>query len=495
MTVSSNPLLLQGGQDQPVTVTPMRVTGRQRLNTPGDSNPTRARSIVGFRHRAAPPRATPERRPVLSPPRLVLNPRSPTRFIGDVQYALLEDDPMDVESHNFGNTQNRMTKYGSYIRRYGATRNPDSVWAHLNVYNNPFSDATQIPKIPDGKCVSSTGLSNSASYEHTVNATTTTIVLFPGLESNAYVHWNDGTNDNYKVMTLTHKQALSMVGTDNIEVTQQDSTQIHRWRRVSNGIRISLTNNAENNDGWFEACRIGTTSDANDWLVARAGTIETTAYAMFPSTPKDITSEEMQRLPSYVMGDLRDIKHVIFPLRPEGNEHDLVNLRDYYSSPGMVTEANAQAFNAGLSQAAQSNYTELQRFNSDGLNNHDLVKSTSDFGWDTVVIRIYGRAEADNNPSKLVLTVAQNDELVYHERSIMSQFMTKSPMMHGFKVNNGPQKAHAPLVERRSAPNQGAGRRRTRRIIRRAPRRAPMRRRRRVIRRAPLRRRVYRRRR
>ena len=487
MPIGTNPLAIEGGS--PVPVTPQRSTGRQRVSTPGDAISTRVGSYHTPQRTQVNPRSTPVRPGVLSPPR-------------EFARAVYGETAMEIEpAHNISSSKNNMVRYGSYIQRSGPTRNPDSIWAHLKVYNDPFSGATQIPKIPDGKCVSSTGLSNNASYEHTIDATTTTIVLFPGLESNAYIYSSTtATPNNYKVMTLSNKQVMQMEGSGGeVLASQNDATQLHRWRRVSNGIHIGLTNNAENNDGWFEACRIGTTTDAAEWLLARVGTAATGEYALFPETAKDITSEEMQRLPSYVVGDLRDIKHVIFPLRPEGNEHDLTSIRDFYRTTAMVDASQgAVATKAGLSQTAATAYTELQRFPSDDISNNDFVKSNVDFGWDTVIIRIYGRADATNNPSKLRITIAQNDELVYHERSIMSKFMTKSPMMQGFTVNNGSPNAtqpvnkdpHArgPRRQRRLQPRRRMAA--PRRMLRRAPvRRAPVRR---TLRRAAPRRRRYR---
>lgn len=335
-------------------------------------------------------------------------------------------------------------RYSGYRRMSGPSRRPEAIWRHLKVYNNAFSNAHEAPKIPDGKSVTSLGLSNAAVYEYTVTQPITNIVLFPGLETAAYVHSirNDGTNE-YFVMHLNDKDVFDVqnpANINNFDVLQNPDRSIHKWRRVSQGIHISLQNNAEENDGWWEACRVSMPSSARRWTLAKTAATADNPLLLFPYQIKDILPAEMNRLPSYSTGDLRDIKYTQFNLRPEGNEHDFINLRNFYKMEPTTTDIASSVSRLGVSNTNGLNYDIVANPTNDDALQHDMIEHFNDFGWDAIVIRVHGRVVQTGNVgrnSALKITIRQNDELIYDERSISSRFQTKSPAQKNFTVAKG----------------------------------------------------------
>lgn len=341
----------------------------------------------------------------------------------------------------------RYGKYSNYRRYAGPTMKPLSVLRHLKVYNDPFSFATKAPKIPDGKTVSSIGLANRATYQFTVTQEVTNIVLFPGLECAGFIHESQPGQpqniDAFSVMHLNDKNVFT--NTDNpLVLTQNTQSSIHRWRNVSLGMHISLVNNAEENDGWWEACRFGIPSAANEYITSRLN--GNSSFLMLPATAIDLTADEMNRLPSYVNGDLRDIKYTTFNCLPEGNEHDFVSMRNNYefttgAGNQLVERQNSSI--AKLGQKAPLPFDTPRAFDKDSALNHQFIHDVVDQGWDAILIRVHGRTTTDARNSVLRITVAQNQEIIYDERSLNSRFHTKSPNYSKFTTKSGKTTAAA----------------------------------------------------
>lgn len=375
--------------------------------------------------------------PVISPPRRPWKKRRD--YPGTPQYP-----------HNSTMPRSYRRRSSRPSRRYGRNY-PSPHYKHLKIYNDPFFPANNAPKIPDGKTVQSIGYANRATYQVNVTQPVTNILLFPGIDSCAYVLETDtaGTQ-NLKIMHLSDKNSFvsNATAASDQSFEQPQESAIHRWRNVSLGMHISLTNNAEENDGWWEACRFGTTSDARDYIIAT----QPDKVNIVPFLAANMTSSEMAKLPSYVNGDLRDIKFGQFSCRPEGNEHDFVKLRNEYSVNASGPNDNLETpAPAGLivqqkedAQGADVALTKVNRFREDNAKNHQIIEQMVDLGWDCVLVRIHGRVLPTGNVgrnSSLRVTIAQNQEIIYDERSINSRFHTKATPAPNFKTKQGPVSA------------------------------------------------------
>jgi hypothetical protein len=226
-------------------------------------------------------------------------------------------------------------------------------------------------------------------------------------------------------------------------------TRIEKWRLVSAGLRMSCTNNATDNTGWWEACRINIADKSQDWgLVplpagqpmqyqiqdATTGAIPTQQKAEYDTwaentslyvtgkidlsqklhdavgnTPAPNNSflpgvdekSDMANNATYCSGKLRDLHKHVFKLRPSGDEHK------YKEIPELLK---------------RSNYRDNWPFNDvRATNNTGDEGSLVDDLFDAIHIRIH-----PGPTTKLMCHVVANQELVYNENSNFARQAEKS---------------------------------------------------------------------
>lgn len=240
----------------------------------------------------------------------------------------------------------------------------------LAVFHNPFSTATTNPKIPDGKCYHSVGMRLQAVKEFTNDTTgNMDFVLFPGI--------NNGlcALDTAEELAMPYTNHAIMVGGD-----QESSSQIAQWRVVSQGLKLTLTNNSDENDGWWEAIRIQLVGPAADQglVINEDGIVSCTTGGVTPSV-------NLVEHPTYCTGKLRDIHRHVFELMPCGSDHDF--------SPLLLTGNNVGA----------------------------LVDNEN---YDAVFIRIHGRG--GGSPTRIMAHVVCNQELLYQEHTPLARYHSES---------------------------------------------------------------------
>jgi len=276
-----------------------------------------------------------------------------------------------------------------YARRGGYRKSP--ITRHLAVYHNAFSTASTGAKIPDGKSYHSTGIRLQAVKEFTANTNgTMDFLIFPGI-NNGMVAAGVTDNDASWGMPYTSHCVLD---TDADFPAQADETRILRWRIVSQACKFTLTNNSDENDGWWEAIRVQThgTSAEGFALVlhgdgrtvigpATTGQIPGITLGSFPNFVEH---------PTYVTGKLRDIHRETFDLMPQGADHDFQRLE-----PGMYPPALIEAF-------------------SDSEN------------YDAVIVRIHGRG-GTGTPTRVMAHMVSNQEVLYDENTSLARYHTESP--------------------------------------------------------------------
>jgi len=282
----------------------------------------------------------------------------------------------------------------------------------LAVYFNPWSTSTTNPKIPDGKSYHSSGIRLQAVKEVTQDAGATQIamLLFPGL-SNGFLA--TGTVKSFADGFCESAQYSNHGGLG--ATNQQDiATEIARWRLVSQGMKVTLTNNSDENDGWWEAIRVNVNTteflsnptNAEGWQMRDdgAGSFHVGAQNLFlPSVSLDNLVEH----PTYVSGKLRDIHRHNFQLMPQGQDHD---------------------------------FTQLPRDLANDLYSR-LVDSNN---YDAILVIIHGRG--GTTPTRCMAHVVSNQELVYQESSAMKRYHSESDVVPNFQQSKrrmmlGPHKA------------------------------------------------------
>jgi len=317
-----------------------------------------------------------------------------------------------------------------------------------SVVNNPFASGAN-PKIPDG----ATNLSVGSKYQaiRQINCPLNDeliIVVYPGLAgcvSYAGFASNDPGNVNEHNLMPNHRDhavykatTVGVRDTNSLQsaVLRQKENAIAKWRMVSAGLKLSLINNADENDGWWEAARVQTTNTPNDWGFYSAttpynpdvaGDLEVYdaatglgTYYVGPVVDKTgegnptesvfgIECTQLIEHPSYKTGKLRDIHKYSFNLQPNGKEHGFIKMRDEFpitvNAPDTVTK-----------------YSGTLAENASVGNNQDFVDKNVDTNYDVVIIRIHGRTSGAK--TALLLHSVCNLEMVYENGTNLSRFHT-----------------------------------------------------------------------
>jgi hypothetical protein len=186
------------------------------------------------------------------------------------------------------------------------------------------------------------------------------------------------------------------------------------WRLVSAGARLSLLNPAEEDDGWFEACRVHQPLDsAAYYLINKDGDSSSggraTKGTFAPAQVLDeMKTDQIVNQASYTSGTLRDLKNMQFNLNPV-NENDLMNISSsirFDSSDVIAVDTNDQvaAFNTGKDDVQQA------------------IKKHIDTNHDYIYIRIHGRGTGSANPTRLLCNVISNQEVIYDNDSNLSRY-------------------------------------------------------------------------
>lgn len=286
----------------------------------------------------------------------------------------------------------------------------------LRVYADPFSIATSNPKIPDGKATSSAGIKLQAVDEFVNDGSgEMQFILFAGI--NCGVIGYSIANDTLNFKTLRYSNHIAYgPGTATGEITViPGSNKISKWRCVSQGVRFSLVNNSDENDGWWEAIRWSPREDKSDFdlLIEDDGT-------RTPVPRETIASGNLVEHPSYTTGKLRDIDKFLFQLRANTDDHEFHRIRDTYNDGP----------------------------NEDSL---DIQEDLIDHSYDFIYLKIHGRPSADGNPpSRVMAHCVCNQELIYDESSFLKRFQTETNATTSFGL----------LKNQLSAQNPKAGKKR-----------------------------------
>lgn len=315
--------------------------------------------------------------------------------------------------------------------------------ANWAVYRYAFSTATSHPKIPDGRSNISSGLKLQCIESHNVpQSGTLHVLLIPGLKTSLIsgaskslidaineLKAAEGTTDTNRIekakkdlaayeggghkhwaLNISDHAAASFdKNAANGPTLTQTGSEINSWRMVSSALRVSLLNNADENEGWYEMIRVPLSQHQHGLTFDDDGYFEATKfdvtgkhpdfYLPFVDTTKNIVDH-----PTYRSGLLRDINKRVFQLHVSEKFHDFQHLR-----PTMSFTQNGTTFET------------VMDFNP-----------LLDRSFECIYLRFHGNQYAKEDTSsyntRLLFHTVSNQEVVYDEGTELARHMQRNTM-------------------------------------------------------------------
>lgn len=316
----------------------------------------------------------------------------------------------------------------------------NSAIGNCAVMRNPFSTAVGNPRIPDGKATLSCAQRYSCSRSISTATGEIYILVYPGFHTPVAVAvgadppvppsttqsiipkqiWDFAVNQPSLNRTLKAQAEITGTATEFSLVSEPINP--NRWRVVSQGIRVTLINNALDNDGWWEAVRVAYAGSPDDHLLLSdpSATPSGTAIAKDATCAivPDIGTFEnsMMRVdtdwsadPSYMAGKLRDISKFNFNLHRIGDP-EFVQVPDINT---MVKLADANVVNGSR---IRRNANEMSYF--------------QDRNMDCIMLRLKANASTEgvvNGKLQVHIHCIQHVEEMYDPKSMLHRFMSIPP--------------------------------------------------------------------
>lgn len=270
----------------------------------------------------------------------------------------------------------------------------------MSTKKNPFLKSNIGAKIPDGKATLSNPVRVQSVYEYVVTGLQDTtgvqsgqciICLMPSINNVASIF--TGGAEPVKALPLTNHVPMTP-GSSTSQYSQPAGNMVQKWRIVSHALKISLINNAEENDGWWEAIRINPDVKDGSYVSGSVGPfygilggVNATSLPFVPDLLENWTQH-----PTYISGRLREIHTVMFKLNSTSTDHDFLPLK-----------------------------------------NDGAISDLLDPAYDCILIRINGRitSESDNSKTRLLFHGVSNQELIYKDNAVLQQYATPC-----YPVNN-----------------------------------------------------------
>jgi len=348
---------------------------------------------------------------------------------------------------------------------------------HRAVTLKPFvyHQGNPHPKIPDGKMEKSLGRRFKQVDSISINGDAT-IFVYPSFGCVATIQGGvnkgivDGSEKIHHLLTNTSCYLTNVEG----GATQTQSTsnmylrefsQVNRRRIVSQGLRLSLTNDDQTNDGWFESYRIPFKRVIDSTL----SLINPTLYQQNPSSnmvggvsivyskPTDFFDEDIvTRLQNstYRTGLLRDISKLEFNIKHTTTDRDPVTafstsgvlLKGVNYIPNNLASAPSAFINAADVDYVWSGSTTGRMLLQNTATVQDIYEKMFDFGMDIIVIKIH----AGNSGSNFLVEGIQNVESVHESDSPVAPYQTHGDKDPDIDMHLGNHDNGAPAGEPRT---------------------------------------------
>lgn len=248
--------------------------------------------------------------------------------------------------------------------------------AQVAILTDPFSMVSQ-PKLWDGKKTSTSGIRLRTTGELTLDqAGPTYLCLVPG--HSTVLAWQTApANDHHNTPFKGH------LG------TAVDRSNVKLARIVSAGLRLTMINNSDQNEGYWEAARISV--QPSDFSIDTV----TGALRYIPTQPTDPTlvgtglagsnpvpNITLSNHQTYQSGKLRDLERVQFKLNSVENNHEFTPIFDPVTADMFLDQT-----------------------------------------FDMVLIKLHGRQQ-NTGPTQLMYDAVSNQEVIYIEDTSLARLMT-----------------------------------------------------------------------
>jgi len=240
---------------------------------------------------------------------------------------------------------------------------------------DPFDQTLPQPKILDGSVTRSSGIRFRNTGNITLPATGDPqyLILYPGLSMSFC--WKIPGNDAGN--TGVHPSHLGVTA---------DRNNIRMMRLVSVGLRLSLENSSDENEGYWEAVRIPI--NYADWKANDGAAPTGEDYATVPIASFSLL--DMANHSTFQTGKLRDLHRFQFKLNSVAPDHPFKRVLPSTTSP--------------------------------------TVQDMMDDHFDIIIIKVIGRIDAVT-PSVLRYHTVANQEVVYNEATALARVQSMSVMI------------------------------------------------------------------
>jgi hypothetical protein len=230
-----------------------------------------------------------------------------------------------------------------------------SLHDYLSVLRNPFSLATSTAKVPDGKVRLSMGEREQTNSILAIPRGYGVIILSPNFTvGQVNLLRDDVEPDHFNHNAVNFDDDGHLLDYPGWTNFRKHASAPDKWRLVSAGMRISLVNNSQMNDGWFEAIRVKSAYSPTNFLGVGAP-------HMIYEDPAFVAGgigigKSWANDPSYMRGKLSEIGNWTFYLQSSGTRdfkelptswhEDLIPVGNYYYfhngsvSPGYIIDSN-----------------------------------------------------------------------------------------------------------------------------------------------------------
>jgi hypothetical protein len=270
-----------------------------------------------------------------------------------------------------------------------SSRNAAWMKAYMETLINPFSTTLKSPKILDGEIKQTAALKLRATGELECSTTgNTNIILFPGL-TNVICYCTAPNGDDNSATPNTTPILIDGTVFKNHLSTPNDRAIVRVARLTGAGVRFFLTNSAEEDDGYWEACRVTSHQATNNYVSITDGSGNVGA-GIVQALAIDF---DLANNSTYQFGQLRDIHKYVFKLNSEDSDHK------FSPVSGLNTATDLGNTAASLADLEQ---------------------------WDMIFIKVRGRRNA-TSPSVLRFDSVANQEVVYSENTPLARLMDETP--------------------------------------------------------------------
>lgn len=255
-----------------------------------------------------------------------------------------------------------------------------SLQAYTKSLLDPFDKGMSQPKLLDGKVSRSSGIRLRATGEITCNGGGSTyIALIPGMSN--VLCWR--VDNDPLIPEVTPSPFNGHLD------SEPDRSNVKATRTVGTALRLSLVNSADQNEGYWEAARVPTSSLDFTFTETVAG--DPLAVPPIPSQSNtavymNLGALDLSNYATYLTGKLRDIHRYQFKLNAIDND---INFSRILAEPPVVDQFVSEQ-------------------------------------WDTIIIKIHGRVEV-GAPSMIMYDCISCQEVIYTENTALARLMTTSP--------------------------------------------------------------------